>query len=122
MAQSVDPTQPREAWRMKRREFIIGGMAAAWPLGARGQQRPIPVVGFLRNTAATGAAHLVTAFRQGLKEAGLVEGQDVGIEFRWADDHNDRLPELVADLVHRQVACIVANNQSTPAVKDATAT
>ena len=108
---------------MRRRDFLgaLSG-AAVWPLTARAQQRPMPVVGFLRNTAAAGAAHLVTAFRQGLKDAGLIEGHDIGIEFRWADDHNDRLPELAADLVHRQVACIVANNQSALAAKDATAT
>jgi putative ABC transport system substrate-binding protein len=110
---------------MRRRNFItlIGGaVAAAWPLASRAQQRPVPLVGFLRNTAAANAAHLVTAFRRGLQEAGLIEGQHVALEYRWADDHNDRLPELAADLVRRQVACIVANNQSTHAAKTATAT
>ena len=108
---------------MRRRDFIagLGGAAVVGPRGARAQQS-MPVIGFLRNTTAAGAAHLVAAFRQGLKDAGLVEGQDIGIEFRWADDHIDRLPELATDLVRRHVVCIVANNQSVLAAKDATAT
>src|SRR5262245_41075684 len=95
---------------IKRRKFItlLGG-AAPWPLAARAQQRGMPVVGFLRSSSAAGSAPLVAALRQGLKEAGFVEGQDFAIDFRWADDHLDRLPELAADLVRRPAAVIIGN-------------
>ena len=95
---------------MRRRDFIkvIAGSAAIWPLAARAQQPAMPVIGFLRNTAATGYNPMVTAFVQGLKEAGFVIGENVAIEYRWADNQNDRLPALAADLVRRQVTVIMA--------------
>ena len=107
---------------MKRREFIaLAAGAAALPLAARAQQRDAGDR-FLRSTSAAGSAHFVTAFRQGLNEAGFVEGQNVAVEYRWADDQNDRLPGMAADLVRRQVAVIIANGIAAPVAKAATAT
>ena len=103
---------------MRRREFItiIGGAAGIWPLVARAQQ-PMPVIGFIRSTPAEPFAHIVAAFGQGLKETGYIEGQNVTIEQRWADNEVDRLPELAADLVHRQAAVIVGNGPAVDAAR-----
>jgi putative tryptophan/tyrosine transport system substrate-binding protein len=110
--------------KLKRREFItlVGGAVAAWPLAARAQQAGMPVVGFLRSASLAGAAHFVTAFRQGLKETGFVESQNVAIEYRSAEDHLDRLPALVADLLRLKVTVIVGNHNAALAAKAATTT
>ena len=112
---------------MNRREFItlIGGAAAApvlSPLAAGAQQPAMPVVGFLRSTSLAPFQNLVVAFGQGLKEAGFVEGQNVAIEYRYADNQIDRLPALLADLISRRVAAIVVNNGAAAAAKAATTT
>ena len=107
-----------------RRDFVtlLGSVAGAWPIAARTQQVTMPVIGFLRSTSLADATHLVVAFRQGLKETGYIEGQNVAIEYRWAEGHLDRLPALVADLVRQPVALIVGNTPSALAAKAATTT
>ena len=109
---------------MRRRDFIkaIAGSAAAWSPAARAQQPGMPVVGFLGTRASGDDPQLLTAFRLGLKESGYVEGQNVAIEYRFAENQYDRLAALAADLVRRQVALIAANGVAAQAAKAATAT
>jgi putative ABC transport system substrate-binding protein len=108
---------------MKRRDFlgVVGG-AATWPMAVWSQPRNLPMIGFLRSSRAAGSEFLVAAFRQGLNEIGFVEGQTVSIEYRWANDRNDRLPALVAELIRRPVDVIIGNTPPALAAKGATNT
>ena len=109
---------------MRRRKFIslLGGTTIGWPLVARAQQASLPVVGFLNSASAQGYASMAAAFKQGLKESGYSDGRNVTIEYRWADDNNERLPAFAADLASRKVDVIFANSPSIAAALAATKT
>jgi ABC-type uncharacterized transport system substrate-binding protein len=109
---------------MRRRDFIelIGGAAMAGPLAAQAQQPALPEIGFVNGASAEGYAAMAAAFRQGLKKSGFVDGQNVAISYRWANGQYDRLPDMIADLVHRRVSAIAANNPANVLAKAATST
>jgi putative ABC transport system substrate-binding protein len=103
---------------MRRRELVagLGAATVAWPLAARAQQRALPVVGLLHATSSNYFAQFAEAVRQGMRESGVIEGQDATIEYRWAEGQNDRLPALAADLVRKRVAVILAIGGTAPAL------
>jgi putative ABC transport system substrate-binding protein len=101
---------------------IVGGAAVAWPLAARAQERALPLIGFLNGGAADRATGFLVGIPRGLNEMGFVEGRNFAAEYRWADDHPDRLPALAADLVQRRVAVIVTGGGPQPALAAKAAT
>src|SRR5215212_3016081 len=111
---------------MRRREFLglLGSTVAGWPVAARAQQAAMPVIGFLHSASASTFAEHIPAFHKGLSESGYVDGQNVSVEYRWAEGHNEALPALAADMVRRRVAVIVTpiSTPATLAAKAATST
>src|SRR5262249_40468450 len=115
-------------FEVSRREFMtrLGGAAAAsavsWPRAARAQQRGVPVIGFLHSQSAAPFSHMVAAFRRGLHDAGFLEGQNIAIEYRWAEGRYDRLPALASDLIRQGPAVLVATGGGAPAAGPETRT
>ena len=110
---------------MRRRDFIKAtvGVVTAWPVAARAEQSALPVIGYLAGSSPAYRAHLLTAFLRGVRDAGYVEGENVIVEYRWAQDQYDRLPDLIADLTRRHVVVIAATDTpSAIAAKAATTT
>jgi putative ABC transport system substrate-binding protein len=122
----MDERQRMQVGQLKRREFIslLGGAAASWPLAARAQQRTEPLIGYLSGGAESDSGRSRAGFRQGLQDVGFIEGQNVSVEYQFAENQPQRLPELAADLVRRRPAVIVAvpNQAAINAAKAATAT
>ena len=117
----MTPTGGHMAIRIRRRDFVLGGAGAVWPFVAHAQSPTMPVIGFLNSTSPDGFSERLRKFSQGLKEQGFVEGENVAIVYRFADNQADRLPELAADLVRRKVAVIATGVLQRPCGPAATA-